>query len=350
MKNRIKQNIILIVVGLISILLALELIVRKFNLAPSVIENVGVYHVVDNPKIVYGLTPGAKLYGDIINKQGFRGRDFVMQKLANVIRIVMLGDSITEGMKIPLEKTFSYKLEVLLNQKAYEQKSNLKYEVMNFGVGGYNLEAEAELLRTEVIKYLPDIVIENLASNDNEPIPGMHLWFVYDNRLTDKQKLFIYNKYFIKRAFVINFISKKILYKSKLFLFLMDRFGALNERIDRLRVFIKKNYVPDTRSAGLDIMFKHLSEIEKLREKYNFKFLVCIQSQLDKEEHPNNKEYARLVEKLNFRYFFTNKYYENPSLLTLEDKDLVHLNELGHSIVAEAMFEELKRNNFINLQ
>ena len=82
-KDDIKQNIILVVIGLVSILLVLELIVRKFNLAPSVIENIGAYHVVDNPKIAYGLMPGAKLYGDIINKQaaGHPDRKFLLDQI-----------------------------------------------------------------------------------------------------------------------------------------------------------------------------------------------------------------------------------------------------------------------------
>ena len=349
-KDDIKQNIILVVIGLVSILLVLELIVRKFNLAPSVIENIGAYHVVDNPKIAYGLMPGAKLYGDIINKQGYRGADFVIQKPANIIRIAMLGDSITEGMKIPIEKTFSYKLEVLLNQKASEQKSNLRYEVMNFGVGGYNLEAEVELLRTVVLKYSPDIVILNLAPNDNEPIPGMHLWFVYNNGFSDKQRLFIYNKYFLKKNPVSYFITRKILYKSKLFLLVMDRFGAINEGVSRLSNFVKKNYIADIKITGENLMFKHFSEIEQLRKKYGFKFLVCIQSVLQENDHPNNKKYAELIKRLHFPYFYTNTYYKNPASLILIEKDLCHLNELGHSIVAEAIFEELKRNNFISLQ
>lgn len=350
MKNNSKQNIILVIVGLISTLLMLELIVRKFNSAPSIIENVGAYRLVDNPKIVYGLTPGAKLYGEIMNKQGYRGADFVIQKSANVIRIAMLGDSVTEGMRIPSEKTFSYKLEVLLKQKASEQKSNLKYEVMNFGIGGYNLEAEAELLRTDVLKYSPDIVILNLAFNDNEPIPGMHLWFVYDNGLSDKQKLFIYNRYFLKKNIVSYFITKKILYKSKLFLLVMDRFGAINEGMSRLSGLVKKNYAADIKITGEDLIFKHLSEIEQLRKKCGFKFLVCIQSLLQENDHPNNKKYAELIKRLHFPYFYTNTYYKNLSSLVLIEKDYCHLNELGHSIVAEAMFQELKNRSWIDLQ
>jgi hypothetical protein len=71
----------------------------------------------------------------------------------------MMRDFITQGVFVSPGKTFSDKREELLNQIANEYHSSLKYEVMNFGVAGYNLAAEVDVLKEKTLAYESGIVI-----------------------------------------------------------------------------------------------------------------------------------------------------------------------------------------------
>jgi lysophospholipase L1-like esterase len=359
MKKPIFRNLyfwlILLSSSCLSSLILLEAIVRVFHLAPKVINNVGVYRIIDNPKMVYELTPGFFYQEGFINKQGFRGKDFIKEKKRNVIRIVMLGDSVTEGMRIPAGKTFSDLLEVLLNQKAAQAGNALRYEVMNFGVGGYNTEAELELLKTKALEYSPDIVVLNYCFNDSEPIPGLHLWFINDqNGISEHQRALIFKRYFSPNATSLDCVIHKILNKSSLYLFVMARLSDLEQEYSRISLFIKRENGAMMDPGQSKVMYSYLQEFESLSKRHNFRFLICIHSFLLYGEHPNNQKFATMVEQFRFPYFRMFDYYKksvsDPDSLRLKGGDICHPNELGNQIIAEAMFTELKKNKFIELQ
>jgi hypothetical protein len=77
----------------------------------------------------------------------------------------MLGDSETFSYLLRLEDTLPYQFEQLLNKNSKQ----LHYEVLNFGVEGYNTLQELEQLKTKVSKYNPDLIIINYVLNDPEP-------------------------------------------------------------------------------------------------------------------------------------------------------------------------------------
>jgi lysophospholipase L1-like esterase len=130
----------------------------------------------------------------------------------------------------------------------------------------------------------------------------------------------------------------------------MDRLSILHKELFCFPLFIKNNYGMTMMTTDADKMQSYLREIEELRRKNDFKFLIGIYTCLTDADNSNNKIFADLAKKFNFSYFFTGEYYENKASLRLIDKDHYHLNKLGHSIVSEAMFKELKKNNFIDLQ
>ena len=86
-------------------LLFCEGIVRVFHLCPRIITSVGPIRLTNNYKTVYEFIPGSNLDDGISNKQGFKDDDFTLEKPPGVIRIAMLGDSITQGLHIRKEKT-----------------------------------------------------------------------------------------------------------------------------------------------------------------------------------------------------------------------------------------------------
>jgi lysophospholipase L1-like esterase len=125
--------------------------------------------VADNPKIghVHGGNRHAKLMGVSLdtNSKGLRDREFTYARTPGVLRIVMLGDSFTEGWGARLEDTFSKRIERLYAER------NIKAEVINTGVGNWNTIQEVTYFLTEAFRYHPDIVVLNFLVNDAEPVP-----------------------------------------------------------------------------------------------------------------------------------------------------------------------------------
>ena len=88
---------------------------------------------------------------------GFRlKQDLPAQSTTTAFRILMLGDSFTQGNEVPVDKIFSKLLEYRLNQT-----SDRAYEVINAGVRGGSPLQYYLWLKTEGLKLKPDIIILN---------------------------------------------------------------------------------------------------------------------------------------------------------------------------------------------
>jgi lysophospholipase L1-like esterase len=126
---------------------------RAFALRPS-----------PTPGLVYELTPGAE--GELwdarveINAQGFRDREYSLEKPPGVTRIVALGDSITFGNRLAQGVAWPDRLEELFEQ---EGKA---VEVLNLGVGGYDTVQEELFLRERGVQFDPDYVFLCYCIND----------------------------------------------------------------------------------------------------------------------------------------------------------------------------------------
>jgi lysophospholipase L1-like esterase len=128
-----------------------------------------VKEVAANPLIGHQHRPGSRahLMGvDVaINSKGLRDREIPYERTPGTLRILMLGDSFTEGWGVALDDTFAKRLERLYAAKG------VKAEVINAGVGNYNTVMEVNAFLDEGRKYDPDIIVLNFTFNDAEPIP-----------------------------------------------------------------------------------------------------------------------------------------------------------------------------------
>jgi len=122
-----------------------------------------------------------------INSHGFRDRERTYDKPANTVRIAVLGNSWTEALQVPLDKTYTSVLEhKLTDNPCFGGK---RVEVLNFGVAGYSTAQELLTLQQEVWKYHPDVVIvafypaRDIANNvrelNNVINPEQSPYFVY---------------------------------------------------------------------------------------------------------------------------------------------------------------------------
>jgi hypothetical protein len=97
-----------------------------------------------------------------ISSQGLRDREFQAPKPAGTFRILMLGDSFTEGDGVEPEDTFSKQLE-----RTLDTVSALPHvEVINGGVGSYSPLLEYLYLKHGGLDLQPDLVVLNFDLSD----------------------------------------------------------------------------------------------------------------------------------------------------------------------------------------
>lgn len=122
------------------------------------------------PVLGLGLNPGADgWYIDEgrarvhINSDGYRDRERTQAKPAGGYRALVLGDSFTESVQVPLEDTFEQVAERELAQCPALQGRPV--EVLNFGVRGFGTVQELELLKLRGEGFSPDAIV---LANDPE--------------------------------------------------------------------------------------------------------------------------------------------------------------------------------------
>jgi lysophospholipase L1-like esterase len=170
--------------GLIAAEIALRFIVPFNYLKPPEPVSDDVWRELVNqrskiPGLDYELRPNIEKFAQNAmvrtNSYGMRDRERGMKKADGVFRIAVLGDSVTFGFGVENEETYPSVLDRMLN----ETDSRHKYEVLNFGVGGYSSQDEALVLRYKAIRWNPDLVVIGYVGNDpeTEPIQPLHAYF-----------------------------------------------------------------------------------------------------------------------------------------------------------------------------
>jgi lysophospholipase L1-like esterase len=105
-------------------------------------------------------------YGDVfnvtINRQGFRGKDFITKKEHGTIRVVALGASSTFGYFDRDNETYPYYMEKMLTEKLPE----ITFEVINLGIPHLRSENIYSLFECEALKLCPDFVTYYGGYND----------------------------------------------------------------------------------------------------------------------------------------------------------------------------------------
>jgi hypothetical protein len=97
-----------------------------------------------NPELIYIFIP---------NKCGNNSHGYY-KKEGNNFRIVLIGDSVAQGLGVKLEESFGKLLEKKLNESF-----NRKVEVIVLARSGYSTSQELILLKREAFNYDPDLIM-----------------------------------------------------------------------------------------------------------------------------------------------------------------------------------------------
>lgn len=158
-----------------------------------------------------------------INSDSLNERfDYSIEKPEKTFRIITIGDSFTMGRSVNTKDNYPETLEDLLNQNCTSEDIE-KFEVINLGVGGYDLEFSIKRFEERGEKYDPDLVIWLILQNDFVEIAELiipiwnkdrdHQFFKsgnFDNyeKLQEKQKGQLQKQY--KSEEIINYNKEAI--------------------------------------------------------------------------------------------------------------------------------------------
>jgi len=94
-----------------------------------------------------------------INKDGLNSlKDYEVNKPHQTFRIITIGDSFTFGQYVNTNQNWPTQLEKKLNSKKICKNID-KFEVINFGVAGFDYQYEVKRYQEKGQKYNPDLII-----------------------------------------------------------------------------------------------------------------------------------------------------------------------------------------------
>lgn len=253
------------------------------------------------------------------NAMGYLGHDYPLEK--SVKRIVIIGDSVAAGLGMPFGRSFGKLLEKKLNAD-FESA----YEVIVLAVPGYSTSQEIVLLKDEVFRYNPDLII--VAYHLNDPAHPL-----FDNA---GGQVGLYFKKPVSYAF---FYLKRLLYRTK------SRIKGIQSDCPKepWSLFLHCVYWSDVKKNFREIM----AISRKKSTPVVFAFLPLLLDQVDAKGLDGL--YDRLgdlaqesgAQSVNLMQAFQGYDMESVKL----PDDAWHPNETGHRIIAERLFSYLMDND-----
>lgn len=166
-------------------ILICELFLATFMPVSIGVMNRDWYQLSENPEIVYE----PKAFVGEHNSQGLRDFEYPIQKPKGIIRIAVIGDSLAYGFGVEMRQTYAKQLELKLNKNL----PNAKYEVLNFGVGGYDISKVIARMKEKVLSYDPDVIIYGFWMDDvTESGSPISLW--RDDLPTNKSRVKLFDQ------------------------------------------------------------------------------------------------------------------------------------------------------------
>lgn len=128
----------------------------------------------DVAKVLQPSMDNVPYFGDIVlttNTYGVREKQWEAPKPPGTLRVVILGDSFVLGSGINAEERIGAHLESYLHERAPGFAG--KVEVLQIGMGSWNIQAECAFARRQLSLLQPDLMIHILVNNDLDDCLGV---------------------------------------------------------------------------------------------------------------------------------------------------------------------------------
>jgi lysophospholipase L1-like esterase len=319
----------------------------------------------DNTDLVYELVPGAegRAWGSrvAINSDGFRDRDYAVEKRVGTYRIAVIGDSITFAARLPAEERYPERLESKL------RAGGKRVEVLNLGVGGYDTLQEVVFLEQVGLKYRPDLVVVGYCINDagvhsanRKYIRRLQRYASAIYRIRLVQFLAIQrDKYSETREFFAADDDEVFRRLNGSRIVDVSEDGELVALMGRLATYLESRgslqahpflrwYSSAVRVGKLRYALERLGD---LAERHGFEVKLVIIPYLNEEPHGEGYRLAHDVvrhEATRVGFVVLDAYpefeAEGMATLRLDGKSAIHPNSRGHEIIANRLFDHVARD------
>jgi len=269
------------------------------------------------------------------NSWGFRDDEFFLSKPADTVRIAVLGDSITAAQNVSQHNRFTELLATCLNNGGHSKK----FEVMNFGVGGYNTLQEVATLRTKVLPFQPDIVLIAYCLNDNLPNSDGGIYQLLLKKIPSDSEKWINALRWNTQDRFCRFLGKSKMY-------VLAKYHWDN-------TFAKKKVESKSNGAATDIVRKAFSILSDIQAEHGLAVVIAVfpyftnmsnyaykdlHSEVEQKAGPYDFHVLDL-----FEDYFNNTAFNGEEFRTKKN-DFCHPNEFGHNIAARAICKTLEQN------
>jgi lysophospholipase L1-like esterase len=143
----------------------------------------------------------------ITNSLGMADNEYSQARPARTWRVALIGDSVTRGMGAEFGTSFEARLEEDLNERFAGQGYD-RYEILNFGVQGYQLTHLVDVTLDRVPPFSPNLYVVALTDRSVFRVWADHLASVVRNRVDLK---YDYLKQIVKEAKVTPNLSEGLI-------------------------------------------------------------------------------------------------------------------------------------------
>jgi lysophospholipase L1-like esterase len=286
----------------------------------------------DYPELIYTRIPSKC----DTNAHGFRGADYSYSKKKEVLRIVIIGDSVAVGQGVSYPDRFGQVLEKNLNLLAAGTEQ--KVEVIVLAQSGYSTSQELFLLEHEAFKYSPDVIIWSYVLND----PAHP---VYNNANNANGGIGLY--YFKPVFHTADFVSRKLFE-------INERRKAVNCERGEYHAFLHCVY--------WDRVASNIRKIADISEKQRVPIIFLIHPVFEEDGNFDNYSLAPVHTKLSaaaaagrlpvvdlldaYRTHDTRELTQTST----QGHDPWHPNREGHRIVADYLVEYIQNAGYLASQ
>lgn len=249
-----------------------------------------------------------------INSDSLNERfDYSTKKIKKTYRIITLGNSFTYGLYVDTKDNWTEQLEDRLNQQKEQCPNIIRFEVINLGMHGYDIQYLVERFKLRGVKYDPDMVI----------------WFINDNDFPQINEIMLKKvKFYQKQMSENGELEKQI------------KSGNLYPAWDKALRELKTQY--DKKSLE-KYQLDQLTQFKKDIYRGTLLFLTF----------PVTSLYHKSILK-DFTHFFAQTYFSDEIInIYDESRELLyfpndgHPNQKGHKKIAENIFNILIKKKLI---
>jgi lysophospholipase L1-like esterase len=276
-------------------------------------------------EVIYEFKPNLNTYFKktkfVTNSNGLRDKEYSLGKGSSAFRVAVIGDSFSVPAGVNIESAYHSLLEERLNQASKE----IKYEFINFSVGGYNFRQYLAVIENKAMKYNPDIILIGFCPNDVFELPESH----FKNKYKVKKEA---NPFF--HAHSLDLIGQR-------FQVLMERMGVLFKR----RSTEEEN---ERMPVDIEYMKNMISKLAVIRNHFKIPIIIAYLDIGRSNETP-----IRLLTNLTDRYglYFIDlsTFFDSitPSAFYIYRADR-HPNAKAHIIFANGLYDFLEKKSLIS--